>query len=134
MDRNKYMKDLHMERLKSSKEQNMQRTLGTKRVMVNEEKRLFDRRIRDEENDYFRKRKIREEIDFNKRQFIHMKIESQRIIENQQRQNYQLLQEERHHKINHISDKVSYYFVIFNLFFRFHNLKMLRDCQWKNQG
>jgi len=35
--------------------------------MVNEEKRLFDRRIRDEENDYFRKRKIREEIDFNKR-------------------------------------------------------------------
>ena len=31
--------------------------------MVNEEKRLFDRRIRDEESDYYRKRKLRDEID-----------------------------------------------------------------------
>ena len=36
-----------------------------------------------------------------------MKIESQKIIENQQRQNYQLLQEERHKKIGHINEKIN---------------------------
>ena len=35
--------------------------------MLNEEKKMFDRRIRDEENDYYRKRKIRDEIDKGKR-------------------------------------------------------------------
>ena len=59
-----------------------------KRVMVNQEKELFERRIRDEEIDYWRKRKQRDEIDQTKRQFIHIKIESQKIIEQQQRQNY----------------------------------------------
>lgn len=62
--------------------------MGLKRVMVNQEKDLFERRIRDEEIDYWRKRKQRDEIDMSKRQFIHMKIESQKIIEQQQRQNY----------------------------------------------
>ena len=56
--------------------------------MVNQEKELFERRIRDEEIDYWRKRKQRDEIDQTKRQFIHIKIESQKIIEQQQRQNY----------------------------------------------
>ena len=53
--------------------------------MVLQEKQLYDRRIRDEENDYYRKRRQRDDIDQNKRQFIHMKIESQKIIEGQQR-------------------------------------------------
>ena len=68
---------------------------------------MFERRIRDEENDFYRKKKQRDEIDAQKRQFIHMKIESQKIIENQQRQNYQLLQEERHKKIGHINEKIN---------------------------
>lgn len=38
-----------------------------KRVMVNQEKELFERRIRDEEIDYWRKRKQRDEIDQSKR-------------------------------------------------------------------
>lgn len=50
--------------------------MGVKRVMIQEEKRLFDRRIRDEESEYYRKRRLRDEIDQNKRQFTHMKLES----------------------------------------------------------
>lgn len=38
--------------------------------MLIEEKKLFDRRIRDEENEYYRKRRVRDEIDKGKRQFI----------------------------------------------------------------
>ena len=53
-----------------------QRIMGMKRVMINQEKDLFERRIRDEEIEYWRKRKVRDEIDQNKRQFIHMKVES----------------------------------------------------------
>ena len=56
--------------------------MGVKRVMVTQEKELFERRIKDEENDYFRKRGQRDEIDTGKRQFIQMKLESQRMIEN----------------------------------------------------
>ena len=40
-----------------------------KRVVVTQEKELFERRIRDEENEYFRKRQQRDQIDGNKRQF-----------------------------------------------------------------
>lgn len=93
--------------MKEQRIQNQQRTMGVKRVMIQEEKRLFDRRIRDEESEYYRKRKMRDEVDQNKRQFIHMKLESQRIIENQQRQNYQMLQEERFKQVNEMQDKVS---------------------------
>ena len=78
----------------------MQRTMGVKRVMVEEEKRLYERRTNEEMRDFYRKRKIRDEIDHGKRQFIHLKLESQRIIENQQKQNYQMLQEERAKKVN----------------------------------
>lgn len=42
-----------------------------------------------------------------------MKNESQKIIENQQRQNYQNAQVERVHKINGINEKVSKYFGLF---------------------
>lgn len=94
--------------MKEQRLQSQQRTMGVKRVMIQEEKRLFDRRIRDEENEYYRKRKMRDEVDQNKRQFIHMKLESQRIIENQQRQNYQMLQEERFKQVNEMQDKVSH--------------------------
>ena len=41
--------------------------LGTKRVLVTQEKELFERRIKEEENDYFRKRSQRDEIDQGKR-------------------------------------------------------------------
>lgn len=75
--------------------------------MLVEEKQLFDKRMREEENEFYRKRKLRDQIDENKRQFIQMKLESQRIIENQQRQNYQNQQIERVQKINGINDKVS---------------------------
>ena len=57
--------------------------MGTKRVLVTQEKELFERRIKEEEIDYFRKRSQRDEIDQGKRQFLQMKLESQRMIENQ---------------------------------------------------
>jgi hypothetical protein len=38
--------------------------------MLVEEKRLYDKRMREEENEYYRKRKQRDEIDHGKRQFI----------------------------------------------------------------
>lgn len=124
------MKTDHQTKVKESKMQTMQRTLGLKRVMVSEEKRLFDRRIRDEENDYFRKRKMRDEIDQGKRQFIRMKFESQRIIENQQRQNYLLLQEERNNRINQINEKVSSSsdHSLTHCDCRFNKWKTLRSC------
>ena len=62
-----------------------QRVMGTKRVLVTQEKELFERRIQEEEKEYFRKRNQRDEIDGGKRQFLAMKAESQRMIENQQR-------------------------------------------------
>lgn len=65
-----------MEKVSSNRFAMQQRIMGMKRVMVNQEKDLFERRIRDEEIEYWRKRKQRDEIDQNKRQFIHMKIES----------------------------------------------------------
>lgn len=52
-----------------------------KRVLVTQEKELFERRIRDEENEYFRKRSQRDNIDTGARQFLAMKHESQRQIE-----------------------------------------------------
>lgn len=54
----------------------MNRTLGVKKVMVDEEKRLYERRTKEEMQEYYRKRKIRDEIDHGKRQFIHLKLES----------------------------------------------------------
>ena len=38
-----------------------------KRVLVTQEKELFERRIREEENEYFRKRNARDEIEQSKR-------------------------------------------------------------------
>ena len=84
-----------------------QRVLGTKRVLVTQEKELFERRIKEEENDYFRKRSQRDEIDQGKRQFLQMKLESQRMIENQQRQNYQYLVNEKNGKINRANEKIN---------------------------
>lgn len=52
-----------------------------KRVMVTQEKTLFEKRIRDEENDFYRRRAQRDEIDAGKRQFIQMKVESKKMIE-----------------------------------------------------
>lgn len=75
--------------------------------MLMEEKQLFDKRMREEENEYYRKRRMRDQIDQNKRQFIQMKQESQRIVENQQRQNYQNQQTGLIQKINGINEKVS---------------------------
>ena len=106
--------------------------MGVKRVMIQEEKRLFDRRIRDEENDYYRKRQLRDEIDQNKRQFIHMKLESQRIIENQQRQNYQMLQEERYKQVNEMNDKVSLLLVLTLYKTRLANWRKWRSCWSKS--
>jgi hypothetical protein len=56
--------------------------MGMKRVMVTQEKTLFESRIREEENDYYRKRQQRDEIDSGKRQFLQMKMDSKRMIEN----------------------------------------------------
>ena len=75
-----------------------------KRVMVTKEKELFEKRIRDEENDFYRRRAQRDEIDHGKRQFLQMKIESKKMIEHQQKSNYQMLIEERHQKINRINE------------------------------
>lgn len=80
--------------------------MGMKRVMVTQEKNLFERRIREEENDYYRKRQQRDEIDQGKKQFIQMKAESKRMIESQQRINYQMMVEERNNRINKINEKV----------------------------
>ena len=77
-----------------------------KRVMVTQEKTLFERRIREEENDYYRKRQQRDEIEAGKRQFLQMKNESKRMIENQQRINYQMNTEDRNNKISKIQEKV----------------------------
>ena len=41
--------------------------MGMKRVMVTQEKNLFEKRIREEENEYYRKRTIRDEIDQGKK-------------------------------------------------------------------
>lgn len=41
--------------------------MGMKRVMVTQEKALFERRIRDEENEYYRKKQQRDEIEQGKR-------------------------------------------------------------------
>ena len=38
-----------------------------KRVMVTAEKNLFEKRIREEENEYYRKRTLRDEIDSGKK-------------------------------------------------------------------
>lgn len=53
--------------------------------MRTQEKTLFERRIREEDNDYYRKRQQRDEIDNSKREFLQMKLESKRMIEQQQR-------------------------------------------------
>ena len=79
---------MHAAKVRHSKYLSQQRIMGTKRVMVTQEKELFERRIKDEEKDYFRKRSVRDQIDQGQRQFLQMKMESQRMIENQQRQNY----------------------------------------------
>jgi len=34
-----------------------------KRVMVQQEKQMFEKRIQDEQMDYFRKKKVRDEVD-----------------------------------------------------------------------
>ena len=47
-----------------------------KRVLVTQEKELFERRIREEENEYFRKRQVRDNIENSKKQFKNMKMES----------------------------------------------------------
>lgn len=78
---NRKAKEDHAERVRQTKLQQQQRTLGMKRVLVTQEKELFERRIRDEENEYFRKRQQRDEIETGARQFIAMKHESQRQIE-----------------------------------------------------
>lgn len=67
--------------------------------MRTQEKTLFERRIREEDNDYYRKRQQRDEIDQSKREFLQMKVESKRIIEQQQKQNYLALVEERNQKV-----------------------------------
>ena len=85
--------------------------------MVNEENRLIEKKNREDEHDYYRKRQLRDEVDANKKQFIQMKAESQRIIENQQRQNYVVLQEKRVQKINDMSSKVSSEHTAFYLFY-----------------
>ena len=41
--------------------------MGMKRVMVTQEKNLFEKRIREEENEYYRNRTIRDEIDQGKK-------------------------------------------------------------------
>ena len=105
-ERNQLMKQLHDEKVRHSKFQLQQRTMGMKRVMVTQEKQLFERRIREEENDYYRERQQRDEIDGGKRQFIAMKMESKRMIENQQRENYKQLVDERNQKINKVNEKV----------------------------
>jgi len=76
------LKDTHKEKLSHNKYALVQRTMGIKRVMVTQEKQHFERRIRDEENEYYRKRQQRNEIDQGKRHFIQMKMESKRMIEN----------------------------------------------------
>lgn len=101
------MKEAHMAKLQQSKYLSQQRVLGTKRVLVTQEKELFERRIKEEENDYFRKRSQRDEIDQGKRQFLQMKLESGRMIENQQRQNYQYLVNEKNGKIQKANDKIN---------------------------
>ena len=50
-----------------------QRTIGLKRVMLVEEKKLYDKRMREEENDYYRKRLVRDQIDQEKKKFKLMK-------------------------------------------------------------
>lgn len=50
------MKELNAEKLRHTKFQIQQRTMGMKRVMVTQEKNLFEKRIREEENDYYKKR------------------------------------------------------------------------------
>ena len=50
------MKEMHAEKVRYSKFQMQQRTMGMKRVMVTQEKALFERRIQDEEQEYYRKR------------------------------------------------------------------------------
>lgn len=106
-EKNRIMKQAHQAKLEQSKYLAQQRVLGTKRVLVTQEKELFERRIKEEENDYFRKRSQRDEIDQGKRQFLQMKLESQRMIENQQRQNYQYLVNEKNQKINRANDKIN---------------------------
>ena len=69
-ERNRIAKALHEEKVRHSKFQIQQRTMGMKRVMVTQEKTLFEKRIRDEENDFYRRRAQRDEIDQGKRQFI----------------------------------------------------------------
>lgn len=80
-EKNRVFKELHEEKVRHSKFQMQQRTQGVKRVMRTQEKTLFERRIREEDNDYYRKRQQRDEIDQSKREFLQMKLESKRMIE-----------------------------------------------------
>mmetsp|Transcript_1227 Transcript_1227/g.1407 ORF Transcript_1227/g.1407 Transcript_1227/m.1407 type:complete len:172 (+) Transcript_1227:707-1222(+) len=80
--------------------------MGVKRVMITQEKQYFERKIRDEENEYYRKRQQRDEIDQGKRHFIQMKVESKRMIENQQKQNYLVTMQDRNNKISKLNEKV----------------------------
>mmetsp|Transcript_14776 Transcript_14776/g.25139 ORF Transcript_14776/g.25139 Transcript_14776/m.25139 type:complete len:135 (+) Transcript_14776:754-1158(+) len=80
--------------------------MGVKRVMMMQEKNFFEQKIRNEENDYFRKRQMKEDIENGKKHFLQLKSESRRMIENQQRQNYLLTMQETNQKINRVNEKV----------------------------
>jgi len=49
-------KAIHDEKVRHAKFTNQQRVMGMKRVMVTQEKELFEKRIREEENDFYRRR------------------------------------------------------------------------------
>lgn len=77
-----------------------------KRVLVTQEKELFERRIREEESEYFRKRHQRDEIEASKRQFQSMKVESQRLIEGKNREQYHMRVQEKNDKVSKTSEKI----------------------------
>jgi hypothetical protein len=84
-----------------------QRTLGMKRVLVTQEKELFERRIREEESEYFRRRHQRDEIEASKRQFQSMKVDSQRLIEGKNREQYHMRVNEKNERVAKTNDKIN---------------------------
>ena len=73
--------------------------------MATQEKSFFEKRIRDEENEFYRKRQIRDQIDQGKKNFLKLKYESRKMIEGQRRHNYISNLQEKNEKINKINEK-----------------------------
>ena len=78
-----------------------------KRVLVTQEKELFERRIREEENEYFRKRQVRDNIENSKKQFKNMKAESQSLIGEQTRDGYHAKIMDRNAKVSKVNEKIN---------------------------